>query len=338
MTVRRPILSVTGASGSNLVPMWGADLLGVTITDQEGYESDEAVLRFKAPPFDPPPKGSVYTIRAGWAGSGLAMFGIYTVSRTGFGGDPESGETMEVYCRAADFLDKMKQTGSGHFDIENGFGTAGKIFGALAKEAGVPAVVAPSIDGIEIPYRLRWNQSALDFATDLADEIGAVVKPQAGKLVVRERGKGKSASGKDLPTIKIQRDPLYAWDVDIEERTAHQTAQTAWFDPKTGRLKTEVANALKRGGPRTALHISPSETEARKSAAALAQSLSRWTGTGSFEMPGEPLALAGAPVTVSGFGATIDAMKWESSAVTHDITPDIGWITTVEVETKETTG
>lgn len=338
MSVRKPIVMVTGPSGRDLIPFWGTTLLGITITDQAGYESDEAVLRFTAPPFAPPAKGTRYSVSAGWARNALAMTGTYSVSRVRFSGDPEQGEIMEVVCRAADFIDKMKATGSKHYDTANGFGTAGKIFRALAAEAGVPAIVASEVDGVEIPYRLRWNQSPLDFASDLADEVGAIVKPQAGKLVVLARGGGKSGSGKGLPDIAIRHDPTYAWDVEIEERSSVESAEMAWFDAKAGRLKNEKAATGRKGGRSTGMHPQSSSTEAKKGAAARAQQLSRFTGTGSFEGPGRPEAVAGAPVTCSGFGAAIDGIKWEASGITHEIEPEGGWITTIEVQTREEAG
>jgi hypothetical protein len=335
MSVRKPVVMVIGPGGRDLVPFWGTSLLGVTITDQAGYESDEAVLRFSAPPYEPPAKGTLYTVRVGWSRDALAMTGRYSVSRVGFSGDPDAGEIMTVTCRAADFVERMKATGSRHYDEKNGFGTAGQIFRALAAEAGVPAAVAAEIDGIEIPYRLRWNQTAIDFASDLADEIGAIVKPQAGRLVILARGSGASASGKELPEILVRHDPSYSWEVDLEERSSVERTETAWFDPKTGRTRSERAATGRTGGPSAGMHPQASRGDARKAAAARAQELSRYTGTGSFEGPGRPEAVAGAPVTVTGFGQTIDAIAWEASGVTHEIEPEGGWITTIEVQTKE---
>ena len=78
-------------------------------------------------------------------------------------------------------------------------------------------MVAPALENIEIPYRLRWRQSPLDFATDLADEIGGILKPKAGKLVVMERGAGQSASGRTLPPILMRHDPSFEYEVEIED-------------------------------------------------------------------------------------------------------------------------
>lgn len=314
----------------------GGSLLSVTIVDQAGYESDDAILTFIGPPFSPLPEETKYTISLGMLPGPAAQFGTFTVSRTVFGGSPEDSETMEVHCPPADFIDKMKATGSKHYDKEGGYGTAGKIFKALAAEAGVPAVVSSAIDSIEIPYRLRLNQSVLDFATELADEIGAIVKPQAGKLVVLERGKGQSGSGKDLPPILINRSQCYGWDVDIEERPAHEKAETSWYDAKTGRPKVETESFGSAGGSFSPLHPTASETEAKKTAGAVASTLTRWTGSGSFEVRGNPFAVASAPVIPVGFGSTVVGIKWVASVVTHTIDPEGGgWTTMVEVETKE---
>lgn len=337
MTVRQPFLSISGAGGTNLVPQWGGAFLGVTITDQAGYESDEAVIRFRAPPFISPPKNAPFTIRAGWSKNALAMTGLYRFSRLSMGGDPEDGEVVEVICRAADFIDKMKQAGSKHYDSENGFGTAGKIFKALAAEAGVPAIISPEIEQLEIPYRLRWKQSPLDFATDLADEVGAVMKPQAGRLLVMARGAGLSGSGKSLPPIHIAHDPSYGWNVELEERNAHSEIEGAWFDAKKGKFAPEKAALGAAGGLASVLHPFASKVEAKRGAASVGQQLQRYTGTGSFEGPGLPHAVAGAPVFPTGFGPA-DAIAWEASAVTHEIHPDDGWLTIVEVETQQKAG
>ncbi|EFO31693.1 putative phage late control D protein [Roseibium sp. TrichSKD4] len=333
MTARTPIVSVVGPEGTNLVPAWGKSLLGLTYTDQAGYESDELVLRFAAPPYDLPPKGTKYQLALGWKGGRPADFGIFSVSRTALGGDPDSGEELEVTCRAADFIDKMKQTSSKHYDEDGGFGTAGSIIRDIAKEAGVPAIIPSELEKIKIPYRLRWNQSPLDFLTDLADDIGGIIKPQAGRLVVLERGGGKSASGQSLPIIHMHHNVIYAWDVDLEERTAHESAEADWFDPKSGRLQQATASIGKSGGPRRRLHPAPDETEAGQIASALAGSLNRFTGTGFFEGPGNPLALAGAEVKASGYGSDVDGIRWEATSVTHTWEPDGGWLISVDVET-----
>ncbi|MGX1100272.1 phage late control D family protein [Amorphus sp. MBR-141] len=333
--IRKPVLKVYGASGNDLVPQWGRTLLGVSITDSAGYESDEAVIRFSGGLENPPPKGAPYVIHVGW-NDGAPMIGRYTVSRFGGGGDPDSGEEMFIVCRAADFVDKMKRTRSKHYDAAGGLGTAGAIFRALAAEAGVPAAIAPELDQIEIPYRLRWNQTALDFGTDLADDIGAVMKPQAGRLVVLKRGAGKAASEAALPPIRVTRGPSFGWDCDIEERRAVKTTEGGWFDPATGKLVQAPFETGRGAGLALPMHPFASRGEAELGARALAQELGRYSGTASFEAPGDPAAVAGAPVEPSGYGPVVDAIAWEASTVMHDVDPaGDGWSMTIECQTRE---
>lgn len=336
--IRTPVLKVYGASGNDLVPAWGRTLLGVSITDSAGYESDEAVLRFSGPLDNPPPKGAPYVIHVGWDDQ-APMIGRYTVSRFGGAGDPDAGDEMFVVCRAADFVDRMKQSRSKHYDPEGGFGTAGSIFRALAAEAGVSAAIAPELDQVEIPYRLRWNQTALDFGSDLADDIGAVMKPQAGRLVVLGRGNAKSTSGSDLPVIEVRKEPGFSWDCDVEERRAVKTTEGGWFDAATGRLVQAHFETGRSAGLALPMHPFASKSEAERGARALAQELGRYTGTASFEAPGDPSAVAGAPVKASGYGSVIDGIEWEAAVVNHDVDPDgNGWTMMVECQTRKATG
>ena len=337
-TVRTPVLRITGPSGGNLVASLGDAFLGVTITDQDGYESDECTIRVAAAaPFPAPPaRGTPYTVWVGYADGAMAMTGFYAFQRASFIGDPESGEEMHLVCRAADFIDADKTVDSRHYDAETGHGRAGAIFQELATEMGVSAVIAPEIAAIAVPYRLRWRQSAIDFATELGDDIGAAVKPQAGRLVIRARGSGASGSGLGLPTLTIPHDPSYGHEVSLEPREEYQEIETPWFDPALGRMLSEALKTAFTASRLSFPHPFPTQGEAKRGAAAIAQEMARMTGTGSFEMAGTSLAVAGAPATCSGFGPAIDSIPWQIASVEHTIDPgDAGWITTVEVQTQE---
>jgi hypothetical protein len=145
----------------------------------------------------------------------------------------------------------------------------------------------PSCADIKIPYRLRWNQSAIDFATDFADEIGAITKPQAGRLVIRKRGAGASASGLTLPAITVHHDPSYAYEFTIEPRPDFKETETPWFDPALGITRLEKA-ARKAASLTTFMHPFASEIEAKiggkavspsSSPATPAPASSRWQAT-----------------------------------------------------------
>lgn len=338
MATRVPFIRINGASGGDIVPGLGAALLGVTITDNEGHESDECVIRMvDRPPYNRlPAKGAKFSVAAGWQGGGDTLSGVYAFETFRKSGDPEEGKAFELVCRAADFIDKMKAVESRHYDPENGFPTVGAIYEDLARRAGVPAAIDAEIAAIKVPYRLRWQQSGLDFGTDLADEIGAVMKPQAGRLVVRKAGCGRSVSGSVLPAVTIRADDRYGYEFDIDPRPEHKQVAGPWFDPATGRLKEALQATAAQFSRLALMHPFASEAEAKRAAKEMGRAMNRAAGTGSVEMAGDARAVGGAPANLSGYGAGVDGLDWEVASATHEISPaDDGWITQVELQTRE---
>ena len=346
MTVRRPRVTITGPLGGELVGKLGGEFYGIDITDNEGYDSDEAIIRIAGrPPYDrPPPPGTRYFIRVQMEDEtgralGPPFEGMYEYQTHRRVGDPESGDEMHLVCRAADFIEAAKDQDSGTYDEQGGFGTAGKIFEDLARRMKTTARIDPAIAAIKIPYRLRWRQSAIGFATDLADEIGGIIKPQMGMMIVRARGAGRSPSGAALPELLIERVPGYGYEIDLEPRTGHKTVDAPFFDPAKGRLKREEAETAAKAARFMLMHPSASEGEAKINAKAAGEQLARYTGTGSHDMPGTALAVGGAPVKLSGFGADADGLDWQTSSAAHSIVPeDDGWVVSVETQTRDKGG
>jgi len=341
---RRPFLRVSGPLvgagdfGGELVERLGTALIGVRLTDQAGYGVDECTIRVRRrTPFRAvPPRGTRYVVQAGWSAEGMAIGGVYTFQRLRILGDPETGQELQLVCRAGDFVDKLKAVDSEHFDAANGHKTYGDVFRTLAKRAGVPARVAQSLAGLPLPngYDLRWQQSAIDYATQLGDQIGGLVKPQGGALVVLERGAGKSASGQALPTIVIPYEEDRRFEVDLEPRHEYAQVGSGWFDGTAGRLQEE-RHQTRRQFSRLALpHPFGSQPAAKRGAEAAAKESGSYSGTGYFEMRGDPAAVAEAKVQPRGFGPGVDDVPWIADLVVQDIEPDSGWFTSVETLTE----
>lgn len=155
------------------------------------------------------------------------MQGEFTVQKIVCGGDPEEGDRITIHLRAADYVDKLKAHASKHYDDK----TYGDIIEDVAKQAGPEAGVDSDVAKIKAPYRLRGNQSHIDFATELSEEVGAICKPAGGKLIAVKRGGGKSASGKNLTPIEIRRRKGFAYEIEIEPH------------PKVGEVMTRARGA-----------------------------------------------------------------------------------------------
>ncbi len=333
MAIRTPIVMVQGPRTANLLSVWGDTLTSVRIRDAVGHESDTCTLTFRvAPPFPAmPPKGTRYAVQIGWAQDAMALAGIYTVQRTGLRGDPEGGHAMSVECRAADLIDTAKSVDSGHWDNA----TLGAIVSDVAKGLGLQATVDPALKALSIPYRARVQQEALDFLSDLADDFGGAIKVAGGKLMMTERGAGRTASGGPLPTLTIAYDPAYDFAFDFEPRGAYRTSQGRWYDEATGTWQDEDDESEGGKGRLARPHPWPSKAEARHGARAAARERGRQSATGHVTVAGDPAAVAGCPVQVIGFGPDADGTAWCAESVEHHIEPGAGWITTLTLETKE---
>ncbi len=332
MAVRKPIIVVQGPKTANLVAVWGDTLLSVRIHDATAHDSDSCTLVFStAPPFPSlPPKGTRYVVSVGWSTTAVAKTGVYTVQRAMIEGDPESGHKITVECRAADLADKAKTVDSGHWDDT----TLGAIVDDIAGKMGVTAVVDPEMRSIAIPYRARLDQEALDFLSDLADDFGGAVKIAGDKVVVTKRGSGRSASGADLATIEVTYAPSYGFSFEFEPRGDDAESVATWWDDETGTWRDETDEGSGKG--RLAWpHPWPSKREAKHGAEAKRGERKRKSATGFVEGPGDPSAVAGCPVVVSGYGPDADATSWISESIDHVIDPEGGWIMTLNLETKD---
>lgn len=330
----RPILRAIkeGGSGANIFagPL-GQRLVSVTVSDQRGQESDAATIVLADPGrrLPLPRKGEKYRIYMGWEMlTGPVLQGLYEVQTIGLGGGADAVELMTIQLRAADFIEGLKAVVRQHFDENT---TVGKLFGDVARQAGLSGAVVPAdLAGLKLGYRLCWDQSRMDFATQIAGEIGARAKPAGGKLVVMKSGSGQSGGGKDLQVINVRKRQGYSWNVEIEPRPVYGHVAAAWLDPKTGRRQL-VKQATGKTGP---YHILPhpyvSEDAAKKAAEAEAYELGNNSGTGFFERPGHPFARAEAVVNASEYGAGIDG-RWQCESVESTVTADGGYRTTVNV-------
>jgi phage protein D len=73
----------------------------------------------------------------------------------------------------------------------------------IAAEHGLLPKVSEALGAVSVIHLDQNEESDLHLLTRLARESGAVAKPVAGYLLFVSRGEAKSASGRELPTIKV---------------------------------------------------------------------------------------------------------------------------------------
>lgn len=244
MTYRKPYLKVEGPGGEDMIKTWGSKLIGVKIIDRRDGESDEAAFMFtrKGPPTCRSPARARPT-RCIWAGTRAPRRSPASTpfQRVHIFGQPKQGQKLHLICRGADFIDTLKGVDSGHFDAKNGHKTLGDVFNSLFKGGNAQVRVHPDIAKRAIAggYLLRWNQSKIDFAQEVAEENGGVVKPLDGKILILKRGSGESASGQTLPVIQMPFDENYGFDYELEPRFSYQKVSATYLDTDKGTLERE---------------------------------------------------------------------------------------------------
>lgn len=331
---RTPYLQVTGPNGEDMLKTWGSQLIGVKLIDRDGDVSDEGIFMFtRKPPYVAVPgEGASFTVRLGWSRDSVVIIGTYIFQRTHIFGAPKRGQQIHFICRSADLAEHLKAVDSQHFDQENGHKTLKDVFESVFRAGGKAVEVHPDIAKLPIPggYELRWNQSAIDFASDLAEKNGGTVKVQGDKILIMKNGSGQSVSGKDLPTVNILYDENYDFDVELEPRFKFQKVSASYLNTDEGRLESEDKSGSQGKGRDALVHPFVTKEAAERAAAAVAQAWAAASAQGMFTSHGLPEAVSNAPVKCRGFGSPIDETEWLADTVTHDVIPDAGWTTTVE--------
>lgn len=332
--MRKPVVEIIGADGSNLVPAWQSRLVEVTFLDNDGGEADEISFTFSVdPPFPPsPPEGQRFRMLYGWDANRLRDAGTFTYQSDELFGDPETGNQMRIVARSSDFVDADKAVAKEHFENT----TVGEIIQTLAGRSGKSAIVDKAIAAIKVPYRLRYNQSLAGFVEELASEFGGSPKFANDMILVGERNSGKTAGGLTMPTIVAEYREGQAFSIGTESKGKYKDVGADWFDPLSG-----VTNLLKAAGIGAAsalinLHPARSQAEAEYAGKAQGKEAARDTVGGSVTSDGNVDAMAGAPVQLRGYGSRDNAQVIAAS-IEHIFTFDEsgGWIMDLELASRE---
>jgi uncharacterized protein len=328
-----PQIEVT-VDGQPVSAVFYSLLMTARIKDNEGQEADSCDLTFddRDNAIALPRKGAEVSVKLGYRETGLFDKGRFKVETVSIRGDVGIGEALVISAKAADLRKDAKAEKRKSYENT----TVKEMMEDQAKAMGLQAVVDPEIGAIEFDFRIFWDQSHLDFVTHLADEIGAVVKPAGGKLVVQKRGSGKSPRGGQLELIIIRPEDCSSWEIEPDGRMQYGRVESHWVDPKTGKRRVHKEDTGLQGPPFVVREAFPDEKRAKKGAEAEKGRLNRQTGNGRFTLYGRPSAQAGAPVQLVGFrrGAL---GEWRAAAVEHiyQAGPNGGYTTLIEIKAKE---
>lgn len=309
----RPIIKFTSDNAT-----LGAALLdrfiSATITDQKGITSDTLELQLDDHDnkLAAPPTGVKLTVLVGYAEKSLVNLGTFIVDETGFSGGAGQVDTLVVRARASNMRQTIKAQKTRNFDDIS----VGNLIKTIAGEHGLIARVSAKYASRVFPHIAQTSESDLNLITRLAKTMGAVAKPAGEYLLFVEQGKGKSATGKKLASVTINKSQCSTWDFTTPERDKYQAVSARWHDLSTGDNETLQAGS---GEPVMELPtVYSDEAAAREAADAKYETLKRATEQFNFTCVGDPNLQAEAPLNAVGFRPGV-AGSWTISQVTHAI-------------------
>jgi uncharacterized protein len=333
-------------------------LISLNLEDNRGFEADTLTLKLDDSDglLQLPQRGTLVSLFLGWVGQ-LHNKGDYTVDQVSHGGAPD---VLTIVARSVDFRGELNKAR----DLSYHDATLGSIVTQIAQRCGLILQMAEGFAGIKIDHIDQTHETDPAFVTRLAKRYGAIAVIKAGRLLFLRPGSGELASGKAIPTVLLTRQDGDKHNFTVADRTTYTGVQAKWLSTKEAKThlfqlqrKAKAASAdaathpdaqsapqptgKQEGdylsGQKNSLLVLPevfnSEEMAMQAAQAKWNEIQRGVVHFTFQLAaGRADLYPETPVRVSGFKTVIDASVWIISKVTHSLTANGGFTTTLELE------
>ncbi|EMO4514805.1 hypothetical protein P842_01664 [Enterobacter roggenkampii UCI 39] len=343
-------------------------LISLTMTDNRGFEADQLDIELDDTDgqIALPPRGATLTLWLGWQGSALIKKGTFTVDEIEHRGAPD---TLTIRGRSADFRGSLNSRREQSWHDT----TLGQIVETIAARNKLTASVVDTLKAVAVPHIDQSQESDAVFLSRLADRNGAAVSVKAGKLLFLKAGSGKTASGKPIPQMTLERGDGDRHQFAIADREAYTGVTAKWLhtkDPKPQKQKVTLKRKPKEKHLRALQHPkatkAPARAKAKKEqearegeymageadnvlelttiyatkAQAMRAAQAKWDklqrGVAEFSISlaiGRADLFPETPIAVKGFKRVIDEQSWIISRVVHNLNGS-GYTTGLELEVK----
>ncbi|MGG7447853.1 phage late control D family protein [Kosakonia oryzendophytica] len=347
---KTPAFSIT-VEGNDVTELLNARLMGLTLTDNRGFEADQLDLELDDADGQIvlPRRGAVINLSLGWKGQPLFPKGAFTVDEIEHTGAPDK---LTIRARSADFRETLniRREKSWHQT------TVGEVVKEIAVRHNLNMALGKDLADKVLDHLDQTNESDGSFLMRLARQFGAIASVKNGNLLFIRQGQGRNASGKPLPVITITRQAGDGHRFTLADRGAYTGVIASWLH--TREPKKKETTKVKRRRKKTAVAKEPeakqgeylvgtdenvlvlSRTYANRSNAERAAKM-QWErlqrGVASFSVQlaeGRADLYTEMPVKVSGFKQPIDDAEWTITTLTHSVSPDSGFTTSLDLEVK----
>lgn len=303
-------------------------LLSLTVTDEAGWQSDTLSLKLdnRFPPIDMLTlTDTELTLKLGYQETGLYRVGLFVVDEVSIEGPPAS---LTIRARAANFTQSLKDRKTRSWEQVS----LKDIVSKIAAEHELDPAVAEDLAGIAIEHIDQTEESDLHFLTRIARDYGAIAKPVEGRLLLAQRGKAKTLTNQNMPTLTLKQSDLSDYRFTLVERNKYVAVAASYHITETNTTETITAGE-ENGRPIYRLPgLQPDQSTAQYAARAKLDGLARGELTGSISLPGNAQLMAEGTVKLLGFNSPMDG-DWVINRVEHDLSAS-GFISKVDIKTK----
>lgn len=322
--------------GKDLTDTVAPRLISLSLAEKRGDEADQLdiVLHDADGLLALPKTGVTLSVSLGWKqGSelptGLVDKGGFKVDEASWSGPPD---LVTIRARSADLTDAFRVRRERSF-----IGKSVKdIVSAIAADNGLKPSIEATLGAKTIPALGPGAKSDAALLRALGKRFDAVATVKAGTLIFAPIGSGKTASGKTLPTVTIDRSETVKIDYQRVERDNYDGVEAHWHDKTTGERKTLKSGHSGNGKAKRLRKVHASQADAQHAADAESKRTNRAKFRATVELIyGRPDIFPDIPVKLTGVKDEIAAHDWIVAEDEHSMDGQGGLKTRLTLEASE---
>lgn len=323
--VKTPICILT-ADNKPLNDLILQRIKSVTVTDNRANEADQLdiVLDDSDGVLELPRRGVKINCQLGFEGESLHDKGDFIVDETEWSGTPD---TITIKASSANFKSNIKEAKSKSFHRKS----FGEIAAEIAQNHNLTLVMTADLKSINLNHIDQTNESDLNLLVRISKQNGAEMAVKKDRLLIFKAGTAKTASGMDLPSIKLTRNDGDQFRYSEQDRESDHTGVSASYHD-TGKAKRETVTAGTEGKIKKLKGTFANKEEADRASKAkmdeIKRQMAKFSITTAF---GIPSISTESPVKLDGFKPQVDKLKWIVEKATHTYS-ESGLITQLELE------
>jgi phage protein D len=321
-----PAFKIT-LDGRDLTAKFAPRLVSLNLTECRSDNADELTITLSDADgqLALPAKGARINVQIGWQESGLVDKGVFTVDEIEHSGAPD---VLTLRARTASLIDTFRQSQERSFHDT----TLGAVIEVIAFQQELKTGIAEALRNVPVRHLDQTRESDAAFLRRLGKKYDAAATVKNDTLLFMPAGRSKTASGRDLPVIRITRNLGDRHRYHSAERDSYSGVRVFWHDDRHGVRRSVVAGVP--GNSKRLRTTYASEADARAAAVAEWQRIQRGAATLELSLAlGNPALMPQSPVVVVGFKTEIDHQDWLTAKVTHSIS-DAGFTSGIELETR----